>query len=141
MNALNFLDGNVWMALLWEGHIHHKRAEQWFQLAADEQFFFCRITQLTTLRLLTTVSVMGSDVRTMSQAWTLWETIESDARISFLSEPDGLDAEFRAQSNFSSHSPKVWGDAYLLAFAIVAGIKLVTFDRALRSRKADILVL
>jgi predicted nucleic acid-binding protein len=33
--------------------------------------------------------------------------------------------------NASTKSPKVWADAYLLASAITAGVKLVTFDRAL----------
>jgi hypothetical protein len=32
----------------------------------DEQFLFCRFTQLGLLRLLTTESVMGKDVRTMT---------------------------------------------------------------------------
>jgi uncharacterized protein len=141
MNALNFLDANVWLALLWYRHVHSERAQQWFVNSAEEQFLFCRFTQLTTLRLLTTGSVMGEDVRTMSQAWVLWDAIESDPRIAFLPEPSGLDSEFRAQSRFSVQSPKVWADAYLIAFAIVCGVKLVTFDRALRSRKAEVLIL
>ena len=141
MNALNFLDANVWLALLRNRHVHSERAREWFELSAEEQFLFCRFTQLTTLRLLTTESVMGEDVCTMSQAWYLWDVIESDPRIAFLSEPNGIDAEFRAQSTSSSRSPKVWADAYLLAFATAGGLRLVTFDRALRSRNAEVLVL
>jgi uncharacterized protein len=141
MNALNFLDANVWMALLWNRHVRHQTAQQWFQRSADERFLFCRLTQLTTLRLLTTPSVMGDDVQTMSGAWNLWDTIESDPRIFLLAEPDGLDSELRAQSKSSARSPKVWADAYLVAFAGAAGVKLVTFDRALKSRRADVLVL
>jgi predicted nucleic acid-binding protein len=52
-----------------------------------------------------------------------------------------LEKEFRKRSRLSSRSPKVWADAYLLAFASVEGVKLVTFDRALESRRADVLVL
>jgi len=96
---------------------------------------------LTVLRLVTTESVMGKDVRSMSQAWELWDKVWADQRIAFLPEPEGLESEFRAQSRLSSKSPKVWADAYLLSFAIVAGLKLITFDRALMSRKADMLVL
>ena len=77
----------------------------------------------------------------MSQAWELWDKVWADQRIAFLPEPEGLESEFRAQSRLSSKSPKVWADAYLLSFAIVAGLKLITFDRALMSRKADMLVL
>jgi uncharacterized protein len=141
MNTLNFLDANVWLALFWGRHIHSEKARQWFDRSSDEQFFFCRFTQLTVLRLLTTESVMGRDAKSMSQAWELWDRVWADSRFSFLPEPDGLELEFRAQSRLSSKSPKVWGDAYLLSFAIVAGVKLVIFDRALVSRKAEILVL
>jgi toxin-antitoxin system PIN domain toxin len=141
MNTLNFLDSNVWLALLWSRHIHSEKARQWFERSGEEQFFFCRFTQLTVLRLVTTESVMGKDVRSMSQAWEMWDRVWADPRIAFLPEPEALESEFRAQSRPSSKSPKVWADAYLLSFAIVAGLKLVTFDRALVSRKAEMLVL
>ena len=141
MNVLNFLDANVWLALLWSRHIHSEKAKEWFERSAEEQFFFCRFTQLTVLRLLTTESVMAKDVRTLSQAWELWDKIWADPRIAFLPEPDDLETEFRAQTRSSSRSPKVWADAYLLAFALVAGLKLVTFDRAMHARKAEVLIL
>jgi uncharacterized protein len=68
MNTLNFLDSNVWLALIWSRHVHSERARAWFAGAADEQFFFCRFTQLTVLRLLTTESVLGKETKTMSEA-------------------------------------------------------------------------
>ncbi|HUK48791.1 MAG TPA: TA system VapC family ribonuclease toxin [Terriglobales bacterium] len=141
MNTLNFLDANVWMALIWNRHVHAERARTWFEQNLDEQFLFCRFTQITVLRLLTTERVMGSDTRTMSEAWVIWDRLWDDDRISFLPEPEDLDREFRSRSRLGSASPKVWADAYLLAFAAVAGLKLVTFDRALRSRGVDVLVL
>src|ERR1700680_1293210 len=123
MNTLNFLDANVWLGLCARRHLHSEKARQWFERSGEEQFFFCRFTQLTVLRLVTTESVMGKDVRSMSQAWELWDKVWADPRIAFLAEPAGLESEFRVQSRLSSKSPKVWGDAYLLAFAIVAGLK------------------
>jgi len=141
MNTLNFLDANVWLALLWSRHIHSKRAQEWFEQVSEEQFFFCRFTQLTIFRLLTTEKIMGKDTKTMSAVWSLWDKIWADTRISFLSEPEELEREFRSRSRLSSSSPKVWADAYLLAFASVAGLKFVTFDRALQSRGAEVLVL
>jgi predicted nucleic acid-binding protein len=62
-------------------------------------------------------------------------------RIVFLPAPEELEKEFRTRSRLSTRSPKVWADAYLLAFASVADLKLVTFDRALQSRGAKVLVL
>jgi uncharacterized protein len=141
MNTSNFLDANVWLALIWGRHIHSEKAGQWFEQSGEQRFFFCRFTQLTVLRLLTTQTIMGKDVRSMSQAWGLWDKICGDSRIGFLSEPDEFEKVFRAYSRLSSPSPKVWADAYLLAFTAVADVKLVTFDRALRSRGADVLVL
>lgn len=141
MNALNFPDSNVWLALLWNRHVHSQKAREWFEHAAEEQFLFCRFTQITILRLLTTEQIMGKDTKTMAEAWSLWDQIWADPRISFLQEPEALENEFRARSQLSSRSPKVWADAYLVAFARVAGLKLITFDRALRSRSAEVHVL
>ena len=141
MNTLNFLDANVWLALMWSRHAHSERARLWFERAGEEQFLFCRFTQITVLRLLTTDQIMGKDAKTMFEAWSLWDRVWSDTRIVFLPEPDDIEKEFRSRSRLSSASHKVWADAYLLAFAAVAGLKFVTFDRALKSHGVDVLVL
>jgi uncharacterized protein len=119
MNTLNFLDANVWLALLWSRHVHSESARAWFEQAEDEQFFICRFTQITVLRLLTTEKIMGA----------------------LLPEPEAIENEFRVRSRLKSSSPKVWADAYLLAFASTAGLRLVTFDRALNARGVDVLLL
>ena len=141
MNTLNFLDANVWIALLWGRHIHSEKAREWLERSSEEKFFYCRFTQLTVLRLLTSAVVMGNDVRKMPGAWELWDKVCADDRVEYLSEPEAIEPEFRRQSTLSSSSPKVWADSYLLAFATVGGLKLVTFDRALSSRDSEVLVL
>ena len=141
MNTLNFLDANVWLALLWGRHIYSEKAREWFERSSEERFLFCRITQITVLRLLTTTAVMGSDVKKMPEAWSLWDKVCADDRVAFLPEPEILEPEFRRLSAFGTPSSKVWADAYLLAFASVSGLKLVTFDRGLRSRGPEVQVL
>jgi toxin-antitoxin system PIN domain toxin len=141
MNSLNFLDANVWLALSWRRHMHAETAARWFESAGHGQFFLCRFTQLAVLRLLTTEKILGVDTHTMASAWDVLDQIQVDERISFLPEPEGIDLDFRSRSSLKSRSPKIWADAYLLAFASVAGLKLVTFDRALHGRGADVLVL
>jgi uncharacterized protein len=141
MNTLNFPDVNVWIALAWRRHVHADRAREWFESVAEQRFFFCRITQLAFLRLLTTEAVLGEDAHTMSSAWRLLDKLQSDERIAFLAEPVDVERQFRSQSNLASRSPKLWADAYLLAFAEATGTKLITFDRALKSRGAEVLVL
>ncbi len=141
MARSNFLDANVWVALIWDHHVHSAAAQRWFAGADGEKFSFCRLTQLTVLRLLTTEAVLGDDTQSMAGAWKLWDRVTADSRISLREEPAGLDVDFRSRSQLPSASPKVWADAYLLAFASAAGLKLVTFDRSLRSRGVDVLVL
>jgi predicted nucleic acid-binding protein len=141
MNTLNFLDANVWLALLWSRHIHSERARSWFEQAGQEQFLFGRFTQITVLRLLTTEQIMGGDTKSMAEAWSLWDRIWADDRVVFVPEPEDIEKEFRARSRMPSRSPKVWADAYMLAFTAVAGLKLIPFDRALKSRGNDVLVL
>ena len=141
MNTLNFLDANVWLALLWSRHVHSEKAKAWFESSGEETFLFSRITQITVLRLLTTQAIMGNDVKKMSEAWELWDKVCADDRIAFVSEPDTVEPEFRRLSSLRSPSPKVWADAYLLAFASVAGLKLITFDSGLRSRGIEVRVL
>ncbi len=141
MNTLNFLDANVWLALLWERHVHSAKTARWIEQADADKFLYCRFTQITVLRLLTTATVMGKDVLTMSAAWDLWDQVWADPRISFLPEPENLEIEFRSKSRLSSASPKVWADAYLLAFAAASGLRFVTFDRALKGNRVEVLVL
>jgi predicted nucleic acid-binding protein len=83
MNTLNFLDANVWLALLWSRHVHSETAASWFERAGAEQFLFCRFTQITVLRLLTTEKIMGKDAKTMSEAWSLWDRIWGTAGLCF----------------------------------------------------------
>jgi len=58
-----------------------------------------------------------------------------------LPEPDGVDPRLRELAKSRQVSPNVWADAYLAAFSSAAGLKLVTFDKALRSRAVECLVL
>jgi uncharacterized protein len=141
MNILNFLDANVWLALLWSRHVHSEKARGWFERSSEEKFFFCRITRITVLRLLTTPMVMGADAKTTFEAWALWDKLRADDRMALLAEPEAIEAEFRPLSALRISSPKVWADAYLLDFAAVAGLTLVAFDRGLRSLSADVHVL
>jgi hypothetical protein len=141
MNSLNFLDTNVWLALVWGRHSHSEAARDWFDQSEDEQSLFCRFTQLALLRLLTNKSVMGKDVKTMAAAWEIYDQCLTDERIAFLAEPHGIDPKLRTFTRSHEPSPKLWADAYLAAFASAAGLRVVTFDRAFRSKPVECLVL
>jgi len=138
-----FPDVNVWIALTYGGHIHHNIARAWFEnVDMEARVCFCRFTQLSLLRLLTTQAVMGTDeVMTQAQAWQAFDRWLTDGRILFLEEPPDLDGLFRALSRQHYPNPKTWADSYLAAFAGAADLRLVTFDRGFEGKIKQILIL
>jgi uncharacterized protein len=138
-----FPDINVWVALTYDRHVHHLAARGWFDhLAPMARLFFCRLTQLGLLRLLSSPAVMGPDsAKSQQEAWKAYDTWLQDERIEFLEEPGGLEAQFRTLTRSPHASPKDWADSYLLAFASAADLRLVSFDRALRLKGTNLLLL
>jgi toxin-antitoxin system PIN domain toxin len=126
---------NVWLALAHEIHPHHGVAEAWGEsLSGDHMLSFCRFTQLGLLRLLTNRSAMGADALTQAKAWAVYDAFLQTARARLIEEPRGLEPLFRQHTNRNEVSTKQWADGYLAAFAMAAGIRLVTFDRALAGK-------
>ncbi len=138
-----FPDVNVWVALTYGGHEHHQVARAWFEAVdMDSRVCFCRFTQISLLRLLTTSAVMGTDeVMTQVEAWEAYDQWEKDSRVVFLEEPSNVEAAFRALSRQRHPNSKNWADAYLAAFATVAGMRFVTFDRAFQGKVDQLLIL
>jgi len=137
-----FPDINVWVALTHGAHVHHQTAHDWFDALGDRATLsFCRFTQLGLLRLLTADAVMGDEVLTQAAAWSVYDRWIADDRVSFAEEPPGIEQAFRARTRQKQRAPKVWADAYLLAFAERSQLSLVTFDRALRGRAPGVIVL
>ncbi|MGD9892846.1 MAG: PIN domain-containing protein [Dehalococcoidia bacterium] len=53
-------DRNVWLALALLDHTHHDAARRWLETATKPgAVLFCRATQQTFLRLLTTAAVLA----------------------------------------------------------------------------------
>ena len=137
-----FPDIDVWIALTYDGHVHHSVAATWFDtIGQDSRFFFCRFTQLGFLRLLTAEAVMGGRAMNQSKAWEAYDVWLEDDRVAILEEPPGLERIFRAFSQDRRPAPKDWADSYLCAFAEAAHLCIVTFDRALGARAETALVL
>ena len=137
-----FPDINVWVALTYEGHTHHRTAAMWFEtLPPDVSLVFCRLTQLGLLRLLTTAAVMGDEVMTQLQAWGTYDRWHRDPRVELLEEPAGLESQFRALTRLRQSATKDWADSYLATFATVGQLTLVTFDTGLRARAKSTVLL
>jgi toxin-antitoxin system PIN domain toxin len=98
-------DVNLWLALNFDSHVHHPAAKKWFDALSDQICFFCRMTQQSFLRLATNPAVFGKHAVTMAQAWQQYDTYLSDARISFASEPPGVEIIGAASRSISPFRP------------------------------------
>jgi predicted nucleic acid-binding protein len=76
-----------------------------------------------------------------AEAWQVYDRWLDDPRIVFLDEPQGLELTLRRYSRLKQPAPKDWADAYVLAFALVSGMRLVTFDQAFRDKTDDLVLL
>lgn len=138
-----FPDLNVWLALSYQAHVHHRIASAWFNSLSDSvRVCFCRMSQIGLLRLLTTEAIMtAEEVLNQKQAWRVYDQWLEDGRVIFLDEPAALEISFREASQLRRAAPKDWADSYLIAFAQSAGIQLVTFDQAIRRKASDTILL
>ena len=134
---MHLCDSNVWLALALSAHVHHSVSRDWFE-NIDEAgtVLFCRATQQTLLRLLTNAAVLapyGNEPLTNAEAWAGYEALLADDRIVFRAEePAGLEPLWRRLAARNTPSPKLWMDAYLSAFALTAGCRMVTTDGAFK---------
>jgi predicted nucleic acid-binding protein len=123
-------------------HPHHEAAIAWGEsLDPQSSFYFCRLSQLSLLRWLTNSSAMGADVETQAGAWRIYDLFYENGRTFLADEPKGIEDALRRRTMKGESSTKEWADAYLAAFAELAGLRLVTFDQALAARaKGSILL-
>ena len=140
------VDSNVWLALTLTKHVFHGVAKEWLKGCRKEgEVLFCRATQQSFLRLLTTQAVLGAygnPPLNNAEAWAVFEGYCADKRIAMADEPRGVMALWKKLSATETASPKKWMDAYLAAFAMAGGYQLVTTDEDFRKLQgADIQVL
>ena len=128
-------DSNVWLALTLSEHVHQAPARAWLETAVEPRsVLFCRATQQSLLRLLTTAAVLapyGNPPLTNRQAWAVYQAFAADERVALIEdEPVGFQAGWVRFAAADQASPKLWMDAYLAAFAQCSGLRMVTTDSA-----------
>ena len=124
-------DVNVWIAFAWQGHIHHEVVKPWFAALEPGHAAFCRVTQMGFLRLITNARVMGRDVQSQRDAWTIYDDLARDKRVTFATESAEVERVWKSYTQGRLTGTNVWTDAYLAALASMQGMRLVTFDRGL----------
>ena len=135
MSSQHFPDVNVWVALHHQIHSHHQIVLEWFDALAPESLLvFCRQTQMGWFRLLTTDAVMGDEVLTQRQCWTLYHRWITGGKAKLESEHVRVGKLFEQRTTTDNPSPKKWMDAYLAAFAEAGNLTLVTLDPALAAK-------
>src|SRR5438445_13693690 len=113
-------DSNVWLALALSKHAAHPAVRAWFARQKRPQAaLFCRSTQQSFLRLLTTRAVLapyGIPPLSNKAAWSAYEGFRADERIAWPEEPRGVESHWKKVAGTAKASPKPWMDAYLDAF-------------------------
>lgn len=131
-------DVNVWLALLNAQHPHHASAKRYWDsggegdIAPASRLVFCRGTMLGLLRLSTNKVVMGGAPYTLAQAWSAWHAVVDLPEVALVAEPFGIDPLLQALTTLPKFRAVDWTDAYLCAFAQLAGLRLVTFDKGFK---------
>ena len=77
---------------------------------------------------------MGRDAVGLTKAWSVYGALASDPRVFFRAEPPGLEPAWKALTLGPRAATNLWADAYLLAFAGLSELTLVTFDKRLAGR-------
>jgi len=135
-----FPDINVWLAIVVERHVFNRSASDWWNQSQSDAIGFCRFTQLGLLRHLSNVATMKGNPLTNREAWKIFETLKSDARVRFFPEWPALDGLLKSYSDVNQ-ATNVWGDAYLAAYATVNEATLVTFDKSFAKYPVKTLIL
>jgi uncharacterized protein len=129
----SLFDTSVWLAAIFEQHPFHTIARQALRQATSSQpAVFCRATQQSVLRLTSTASIAktyGKPPLTNQGALMTLDAMQALPHVAWRDEPPGIFEKWRQLAGLDSASPKVWMDAYLAAFAITSGLRMVTLDK------------
>ncbi len=134
----HLFDANVFLAASIEAHAHHHPALRWVEsIEPPSTLGFCRITEMSCLRLLTQSITEGFRPLSNRDAAAVYLAWRQDDRVELFVEPPGLAELWPRLALRDDCSPKLWTDAYLASFAIAGRFRLVTFDRAFRQFEAS----
>lgn len=137
----SLFDSSAWIAAVFPRHPFHAQAQAVLEAAtAEEPAVFCRATQASFLRLITTPQLLrhyDAGQVTNATALTEFQMLLSRPEIAEMDEPSGTAALWQRLATRDTASPKVWMDAYLAAFAITGGLRFVTLDGDFKSYRAE----
>ena len=122
----HLIDVNVLVARLFEDHMHHRVAKEWFGVPRL-QWSICSLTEAGFLRYATTPDVGGISI---GEATGILEKLAEHPGYQYL--PLSHDWRTLTKPFFKRlHGHKQITDSYLLGLALREGMVLVTFDKAI----------
>jgi predicted nucleic acid-binding protein len=80
------------------------------------------------MRLATHPGVMQGNRFTPREIWGIYRTYLAMPIVHFLPEPASLDSAFSTLTLTTDFPQRLWTDAYLAAFALASGCRIVSFD-------------
>ncbi|MBC8106014.1 MAG: PIN domain-containing protein [Anaerolineae bacterium] len=129
-------DSSVWVAITFSSHPAHDTAMSALaDTTVDRPACFCRATQQSFLRLITTPTILaayGAPAMTNADAVRVHDELRALANVAYRTEPADIESAWPKLAARSTASPKLWMDAYLAAFAMKADLMLVTTDAGFR---------
>ena len=133
----SLFDTSVWIAAVFTSHPFHLPAQKSLQLATPaEPAVFCRSTQQSFLRVASTPTLLkayGATGLTNRDALVTLGALRALPQVCEREEPPGASALWHRLVSRDTASPKVWMDAYLAAFAISGGMRMVSLDQDFRN--------
>lgn len=127
------IDTCVWLAVSFEAHPCHLQSRKaLLEATPDRPWLWCRSTQQSFLRLASTptlTSAYGASKATNLDAFNALQALSGLPQVAFAEEPPNLMADWTRFACLDQPAPKRWMDAYLAAFAMAAGLLLVSLDR------------
>jgi len=101
-------DSNIWLALALSKHAFHSAAQTLLTERKPREALFCRSTQQSFFRLLTTRAVLAPyriPPLSNKSAWSIYAALRADERISWVDEPSGLEVIWKKFAEGSKAPP------------------------------------
>jgi hypothetical protein len=135
------LDVNVLLSLAWPNHQHHASARQWFTSQGAAAWRTCGVSQLAFVRLSSNPAFTKHAVSPLEATLMLQRMTAHAGHLYIDALPPCTDASFESIAHRMQGHRQVT-DAYLVAIARAAGVRLVTFDRRIASLsgEADVVI-
>ncbi|MBW0174372.1 MAG: PIN domain-containing protein [Vulcanococcus sp.] len=122
-------DLNVWLALVWPEHNHHRQALKYWEHQASQQILFCTVTALGLVRLVCQPKLMGDAMKTPREASALLEAFCQQPGVGMAAAEHGGWEVFHQLVRTNNLPARLCTDTHLAALAMANGWRLVSFDQ------------